>query len=55
MINGNAPCKGCKDRVVEPNCHMACEKYLEFVKNKEEYKEKERKYKLLNAAKNSIK
>lgn len=22
-------CKDCKDRVVEPNCHMTCEKYLQ--------------------------
>lgn len=26
----NAPCKGCPDRVVEPNCHMTCERYKEF-------------------------
>ena len=30
----NAPCKGCKDRTVEPNCHMTCDKYLEFVAGK---------------------
>lgn len=24
------PCKGCRDRVVEPNCHMTCEKYLAY-------------------------
>lgn len=27
---GNAPCKDCPDRVVEPNCHMTCERYKEF-------------------------
>ena len=28
-----SPCKGCTEetgRSVEPNCHMTCEKYLEF-------------------------
>lgn len=25
-----APCKGCQNRTVEPNCHMGCEKYLAF-------------------------
>lgn len=25
----NSPCKDCKDRTVEPNCHTTCEKYLE--------------------------
>jgi len=24
----NSPCKGCKDRVAEPNCHITCERYL---------------------------
>ena len=23
----NFPCKNCKDRTIEPNCHMTCEKY----------------------------
>ena len=26
----NAPCKGCPNRTVEPNCHMTCETYLAF-------------------------
>lgn len=26
----NAPCKGCSDCAVEPNCHMSCQKYLDF-------------------------
>lgn len=26
--NNKCPCKGCGDRVVEPNCHGSCEKYL---------------------------
>lgn len=25
-----APCKDCPDRVVEPNCHMVCGKYIEY-------------------------
>lgn len=27
-----APCKDCKERTVEPNCHMTCQRYLESVK-----------------------
>ncbi len=23
-----SPCKGCRDRVVEPNCHGTCERYI---------------------------
>lgn len=25
-----APCRGCSDRTIEPNCHMTCERYLAF-------------------------
>ena len=25
-----APCQGCEDRTVEPNCHMTCEKFLKY-------------------------
>ena len=25
-----SPCMNCADRVVEPNCHMSCAKYLQF-------------------------
>ena len=28
--NSKAPCLGCEDRTIEPNCHMRCEKYIEF-------------------------
>lgn len=31
-------CKGCKDRTVEPNCHMTCEKYLDQIKLYEQKK-----------------
>ena len=25
-----SPCMNCEERVVEPNCHMYCVKYLQF-------------------------
>lgn len=25
------PCKGCKDRRAEPNCHTDCERYLSYI------------------------
>ena len=25
-------CKGCQSRTVEPNCHMTCEIYMEYVR-----------------------
>lgn len=31
-----APCKGCKERVAEPNCHTTCERYLTFRRLKDE-------------------
>ena len=40
-----APCKGCLDRVAEPNCHETCEDYLLFKWLKEEQKAKEYKEK----------
>lgn len=33
----NSPCKDCKDRVAEPNCHTTCKRYLE---EKAKYNEK---------------
>lgn len=41
----NAPCRGCQDRVVEPNCHMTCERYLAFVEELERIKEEQKKEK----------
>lgn len=38
-----APCKDCKERTVEPNCHMTCKRYhdfLEWVKLKKANREK---------------
>ena len=29
----DTPCRGCKDRRADPNCHTDCEKYLAY-KNK---------------------
>lgn len=39
------PCKDCTDRVVEPNCHMTCEKYKEFTNKQQHRKELIRKAK----------
>lgn len=25
-----APCKGCPDRTVEPNCHVTCPRYQSY-------------------------
>lgn len=49
-----APCKGCLDRVAEPNCHETCEEYLLFKWLKEEQKAKERKEKELDAFHNKL-
>lgn len=45
MGSNEAPCKGCKDRVPEPNCHITCEKYIEFDKKmkQQRYEKLERK------------
>lgn len=36
------PCKGCEERF--PACHDSCEKYQAWKKDREEAKEKRRKY-----------
>lgn len=38
-----SPCKGCEDRVPYPNCHMTCERFIEW--NKRHLEEKEAKSK----------
>ena len=48
-----APCKGCKDRCVEPNCHMTCQKYLDFVKCANKIRQKEVEVKRAYMPKNS--
>jgi len=40
-----APCKDCKERTVEPNCHTTCDKYKQFCERQEKVKEAERIYK----------
>lgn len=30
LTSHEAPCKGCIERTVEPNCHTACPRYLAF-------------------------
>ena len=39
------PCKGCTDRVVEPNCHTTCERYKEYTDEQHRQKEVIRKAK----------
>ena len=34
-----APCKDCKDRVVEPNCHNTCKKNKTYIAELERAKE----------------
>lgn len=34
----NGPCRGCPDRCPEPNCHLTCEKFIEWQKKIEEKK-----------------
>ena len=34
--NKGCPCAGCKDRVVEPNCHMTCEPFLKWRQDKDD-------------------
>ena len=38
-----APCKNCPDRIPEPNCHITCEKYKEFLTEAKTVQEKEKK------------
>ena len=38
MVRIIAPCKGCTERVADPNCHITCEKYLTFRRLKDEQK-----------------
>lgn len=46
----DAPCKDCPDREVTEdfNCHMVCEKYIEFQKYRNEVNEKKAKENRLN-------
>lgn len=38
-----APCKGCTDRTIEPNCHMTCERYLSFRGDLDKKKQQKRR------------
>jgi len=37
MKKPDVPCRGCKERVAEPNCHPTCSRYQEFKRIKAEY------------------
>ena len=41
-------CKDCKDRSVEPNCHITCESYKKYKKEKEDISEKKKKLNALD-------
>lgn len=41
-----APCKGCEERVL--GCHSTCEKYIEYAKAQEEYRQARNKAKILH-------
>lgn len=44
-----APCKGCKERQIEPtNCHSTCEKYLQYKNAHEECKNREYEHRRTN-------
>lgn len=34
-----APCQGCQDRTVTPNCHGTCEQYQLYVEERERIRE----------------
>ena len=36
----NAPCKNCPDR--RPHCHSCCDKYIEYVKFREDVRKRKR-------------
>ncbi len=40
MSNDICPCKDCKDRVADPNCHATCQKYIGWSKRNTERREK---------------
>lgn len=37
-----APCKGCTEHTVQPNCHTTCRRYLEYVAERERIREARR-------------
>lgn len=39
----SAPCRNCPDRCIEPNCHITCEKYKEFLTEAKVIQEKEKR------------
>lgn len=49
MVRLIAPCKGCPDRVAEPNCHITCERYLTYVRLNKEMKDEIHKQKEIDA------
>lgn len=41
--NSGCPCKGCDDRVPDPNCHGSCERYIAWKAKQHEKNENARK------------
>ena len=38
-----APCLGCEDRTVVPNCHMGCKRYQEYATEREKIRQEHAK------------
>lgn len=41
-MNDSCPCKGCKDRCADPNCHAACRRYIGWKQDETKRKTEER-------------
>lgn len=44
-----SPCKGCRFRVVRPNCHTSCEAYIAYKEKQAEENETRRSYNVIAA------
>lgn len=40
MPKEGCPCKGCNDRVADPNCHGTCQRYVDWAKANAEERQK---------------
>ena len=45
-----APCLGCESRTVQPNCHMTCERYLQYRASREQALRNKSEYGMVNDA-----
>lgn len=44
-----SPCKGCRFRVVRPNCHTSCEAYITYKEKQDAENENRRSYSVIAA------